>query len=178
MIYSFLNYVMIQRCTICDCSVANLFIPTYGAGNHNSVIAWVSSYAPTRTEQKKGVYSLDKYLPLTQEFIPFGFNVSNSYFTHIIKCRMTRAPSELEVVNCVPNLSAELNKLPHLKIIVLIGNTAFKAFTGMTISDNVNKPIYGKYILIGIPHPNFIVANNLKYDLSIVKYLHNIIVHR
>lgn len=167
---------MKQHCSLCDCSVANYFIPTYGRGNIDAVITWVSCYAPSKKEYRNGgVYSTDKYLPLTKTLGEYGFGTNNSYFTHIIKCKLTRLPSELEITKCIPNIIDELSMMPNLKIIVLIGASVFKAFTGLSLKAHINKPIFGKYILIGIEHPHYIQANNTKYDLSMIQNIYNII---
>jgi uracil-DNA glycosylase family 4 len=166
---------MKQHCSLCDCSVANYFIPTYGRGNHEATIAWISCYAPSKTEYKHGgIFSTDKYTQLTKTFREYGFSNANSYFTHIIKCKLTRAPSQLEIDNCQLNLLKELSMLPNLKLIVLIGKVVFQAFTGKPLADNINIPIYHDYTLIGIPHPHYMVANELEYDLSVIKHLHNL----
>jgi len=159
---------------MCDCSVANLFIPTYGGGNKNATIAWISSNAPTKAEVKKGAYAIPRYDSLNRAFVEFGFDKSNSYFTHIIKCKLTRAPTSLEVENCRKNLADELLTLPNLKIVVLIGTMAFRTFIEGQLSKYINIPIKGKYVFIGLPHPEAIDRNFLRYDLTLIKYLHNI----
>lgn len=163
---------MKDHCSDCDCSVRNSFIPIYGFGNLNATIAWVSSIAPTKTEVKKGIFGLPRYEPLLQAFIEYGFNDANSYFTHIIKCKMTRPPSSIEVMNCRSNLGQELASLPNLKIIVLIGSIAFRVFLETSLSKYVNTPIYNTFVFIGIQHPDFITLNNQKYNLSLIKQLH------
>lgn len=159
---------------MCDCSVANLFIPTYGGGNKEATIAWVSSNAPTKIETKKGLFTLPKYNALIRAFIEFGFDNTNSYFTHIIKCKLIRAPFTLEAMNCRENLVTELNSLPNLKIVVLVGTLAFRTFVEAQLSKYVNVPIQSKYVFIGIPNPELMEHNILRYDLRLIKYLHNI----
>jgi uracil-DNA glycosylase family 4 len=128
-------------------------------------------------ENKLGTYQIPKYNALQLALNTWGFNESNSYFTHIIKCKMNRHPSPTEIINCSSNIVGELNTLPNLKIIVLIGNIAFKAFTNKSLAAWLYTPMLQRYVLIGIPHPEFAIRTNILYDFSIIYQMYNLTPH-
>lgn len=164
---------MKAHCSLCNCSVDNHFIPMYGIGNKDATIVWLSGLAPTKIERKQGVFISTKYDLLNSALGEYGFSIDNSYFTHIIKCKMNRTPTQMEIVNCIPNLGKELLQLHNLKIIVTIGSLAFKQFIDASISRYANIPILKQYVIIGLPHPDVISKTTQRYDLSIIKQLHN-----
>lgn len=158
------------KCTKCDCSVPNNFKLSYGNGSKDSKIVFISPIAPTKREEKIGVFCTPKYDILNLTFARNGYDTDNSYFTHIIKCKMTRFPTSFEIISCIEHVLTELTLLRNLKLIVAIGSTSFKVFTGLSLTKHINKPILlgKKYIIIGINHPDFMVRNKIEYDFTVI----------
>ncbi len=90
------------------------------------------------------------------------------HICNIVKCRppQNRVPTPDEAKACKPLLARQF-RLVHPKIIVLLGATAYKYFTGG--SEGITK-IRGQwiekngYLILPTYHPAFILRNNLERD--------------
>ena len=86
------------------------------------------------------------------------------YIANVVKCRPpeNRVPTEDEARACRPLLARQFN-LVKPKVIVLLGATAFKYFTGST--EGISK-VRGQwiekngYLILPTFHPAFILRNN------------------
>lgn len=86
------------------------------------------------------------------------------HIANIVKCRPpgNRAPTEAEARSCRPLLAGQF-QFVRPKVIVLLGATAYKYFTGLT--DGITK-VRGKwiekggYLVLPTFHPAYILRNN------------------
>ncbi len=94
----------------------------------------------------------------------YGLDPSVFHIGNIVKCRppQNRVPSEAEARACRPLLAVQF-KLVRPKIIVLLGATAYKYFTGG--SESISR-IRGQwidksgYLILPTYHPAYILRNN------------------
>ncbi|NCC77786.1 MAG: uracil-DNA glycosylase [Clostridia bacterium] len=94
----------------------------------------------------------------------YGLESSTYHIGNIVKCRPpeNRVPTEDEARACRPLLARQFN-LVKPKVIVLLGATAFKYFTGST--EGISK-VRGQwiekngYLILPTFHPAFILRNN------------------
>ena len=94
----------------------------------------------------------------------YGFDPASFHIGNIVKCRPpeNRVPTEDEARACRPLLARQFN-LVKPKVIVLLGATAYKYFTGST--EGISK-VRGQwiekngYLILPTFHPAFILRNN------------------
>ncbi len=94
----------------------------------------------------------------------FGLTGSLVHIANIVKCRPpgNRVPTEEEARACRPLLAAQF-KFVRPRVIVLLGATAFRNFTGLT--EGITKA-RGKwieksgYLILPTLHPAYILRNN------------------
>lgn len=94
----------------------------------------------------------------------FGVDLDKVTFCNIISCYPPdgKAPTQVDIKNCLPNLKRVLKKiLPSAKIVFLMGNTPMKVLLGKTgISKFHGLPYYVKEKLyFPLYHPAYILKN-------------------
>lgn len=108
----------------------------------------------------------------------YGLSPSNYHICNIVKCRPpdNRAPTPDEAKRCKPLLAAQFRMVAP-RVIVLLGATAYKYFTGS--QDGITR-IRGNwiekngYFILPTFHPAFILRNNtqrihLWHDIGMVR---------
>ncbi len=164
------NNLKVHSCIKCDLYRYRRTIVS-GRGPIDSKVMLIGE-APGALEDKFGIPFVGNAGQLLRRILRYLFiEPKELYITNIIKCRPpnNRRPTSVEVNNCKEHLFAEITKCKP-KIIVLLGNTAFKTFysnTTRTITQERGKlRIVGKSVILVTFHPSYIIRN--KTDDSIV----------
>ena len=96
-----------------------------------------------------------------------GLRLQDAFIGAAVRCAPPdNKPTPEEIVNCLPHLDAEMNALPHLRIVVALGKIGFDAYLqllkrrGMTIrprptfAHGAVAPLPNHQWLIGSYHPS------------------------
>ncbi len=120
----------LQECR--DCGLAdgrNQVV--FGEGSPSAAILLVGE-GPGREEDKQGKPFVGAAGTLLDKIMAsVGFSREELYIANVVKCRPpgNRVPSEEEAAVCLPKLWSQI-EIINPKIIILLGSTALKAFTG------------------------------------------------
>lgn len=154
----------------------------FGEGNEEADLVLVGE-GPGAEEDKTGRPFVGRAGKLLDEGLAFiGLSRNDVYICNIVKCRppANRVPEEWEREACKIHLINQLYFIQP-KVVVLLGNTAYKSITGMSAGITVAR---GNPITLGgdqriyLPtfHPAYILRNQSKKnilfgDLDIAKSL-------
>jgi len=155
--------VVIHNCYKCDISLTRRKIVN-GRGPNTSKVMIIGE-APGAEEDKTGIPFIGKSGVMLRALLrSLMIEPKNVYITNVIKCRTlnNRIPSEIECMNCLPYLLAEI-VLVNPTVIVLLGNTALQTFfpdpySTITKQRGILKVI-GNRIFLPTYHPSYVLRN-------------------
>ena len=128
----------LSKCKICKEVHAHLNVlskkypsyhckPVSGSGNINSKICLVGLAPGLHGANKTGIPFTSDHSGQIIRSILDELNLNNIYITNIVRCYPQKnKPSLSTINNCQKYNNYELNKLPNLKVIITLGEKAYK----------------------------------------------------
>ncbi|SFM16663.1 uracil-DNA glycosylase [Methanolobus profundi] len=155
----------IMGCTDCQLheTVTNRVI---SKGSTSPKVVFVGE-APGKNEDESGIPFCGRAGKNLDGMIEYmGLSVDDYAVINTIKCRppKNRNPLKCEINACKPFLQAQIELLGP-KVIILLGNTAEKAFcNGEKLDWGVPRPVDGKYTLLKIYHPAALIYQRSRIE--------------
>lgn len=154
----------ISKCERCTLHLTrNKTVP--GTGNIKTDIVFVGE-GPGEEEDKSGLPFVGRAGEMLDKLLNENAKLQreNIFIANIVKCRppKNRTPNEEEVLMCTPYLEAQLMLL-NPKIIVALGGTALKYFTGeskITKSRGSFFKWYGNTRIFATFHPSYLLRSD------------------
>lgn len=113
--------------------------PVWGSGNLNSEICIVGLAPGLHGANKTGIPFTADYSGLLIREILYELNISNFFITNVVRCYpQNNLPNSDEKNNCQSHNVDEISKLQNLKVIITLGEVAYKQIIklyGMTCSN-------------------------------------------
>lgn len=184
------NYIALKneilRCKKCSLCNNKENIPAISRSGKNFDIGsnlMIIGEASGKTEAEEGKPFVGRSGKLLDEMLKVLSKDENYIITNIVKNRPTnedkdRVPTDEEIKSCFPYLERQI-EIVKPKIILCLGNTAFKTITNLndTITDSIGKIYNYKGIkVITFYHPSYILRNyklNWQDDLEKINKIIN-----
>ncbi len=157
------NNLKVHDCIKCDMYKYRRTIVS-GRGPTNAKVVLIGE-APGAAEDKYSIPFIGNSGQILRKILRFlHIEPKELYITNTVKCRPpnNRAPTSIELDNCMPYLIRELTVIKP-KIIVLLGSTAFRTFypnsmRTLSMERDKLKVVKGTIILTTY-HPSYIIRN-------------------